>query len=97
MNFSNAKPCAAMICLALLTDLSVLAADRRLLSGGTFTEGDAYGDANETLCRVTVAPFRMDAIEGTNRDFAQLVAATGDVTDVKNPAKVMSGPINGGR
>lgn len=57
------------------------AVDMRPVPGGTFQMGDAGGDANEVPRAVTVAPFRMDATEVTNRAFAAFVSATGHVTD----------------
>ena len=87
MNFPNAKPRAVLVCLVVLTGLLIPAAgqakDRRAVPGGTFTMGDARGDANEMPRRMTVAPFRMDLTEVTNREFAKFVAETGHVTDVE--------------
>lgn len=50
------------------------------IPGGTFTMGDAAGDANEQPRRATVAPFRLSPHEVTNRKFAAFVTATGHVT-----------------
>lgn len=80
----NAKTRGVMICLAVLMGMSAMsaaAADMRPVSGGMFQMGDAGGDANEAPREVTVAPFRMDATEVTNRAFAKFVAATGHVSD----------------
>ena len=57
------------------------AGQTRDIPGGGFTMGDAAGDANETPRRATVAPFRMDRHEVTNREFTAFVLATGHVTD----------------
>ena len=51
------------------------------IPGGTFTMGDAAGDANETPRRMTVVPFRVSPHEVTNREFADFVAVTGHATD----------------
>ena len=51
------------------------------VAGGVFAMGDPAGDANETVRRVNVAPFRMERFEVTNRQFAAFVRATGHVTD----------------
>ena len=51
--------------------------------GGGFMMGDASGDANERPKPVSVAAFRIQRLEVTNREFAAFVAATGHITDVE--------------
>jgi formylglycine-generating enzyme required for sulfatase activity len=54
---------------------------RVAIPGGTFLMGSNDGYPEERPVReVTVAPFRMDRTEVTNRQFAAFVAATGYIT-----------------
>ncbi len=53
------------------------------IPGGTFTMGDAQGDANEAPRPVTVGAFTLMRTEVSNDQFAAFVAETGYRTDVE--------------
>ncbi|MDJ0637602.1 MAG: formylglycine-generating enzyme family protein [Paracoccaceae bacterium] len=78
---------AGPICVQPLGDVAI--------EGGTFDMGDTGFYAEEgPIVRLSVEPFRIDAHEITNRQFAKFVAATGYVTSAERMVET-GWPANG--
>lgn len=71
------------LCIFMLAEGILSAAEMVAIPGGTFILGDSEGDPNEKPRTVSVGPFLLMRLEVTNRQFSEFVAATGHRTDVE--------------